>query len=101
MASVLSDKIGDGVVYAWDGSVAYDWNGAPRISNKQDHFEDVLIGGKHYPDRDPFGQIMYQNGKPVDNLYYQGRLLEDPIGNVIGNALWLGEDVLQRCIGNE
>ncbi len=96
VASVLSNKIGDGIVYAWDGSVSYHWNGAPKISTKQGHFYDELIAGRDYPQREPFGQLMYQDGKPIDNQYYQERLSQ--IENILKDVWMIQENMLQECI---
>ena len=74
VASIFSNKIGDGTVYAWDGSVAYGVEGAlsifnflygysARLSNKQGHFEDLISAqNSTYTERDPYGQVIYKNG---------------------------------------
>ena len=100
VASVLSNKIGDGIVYAWDGSVSFYLNGAPKISNKQGHFYDDLITNQGYPLREPLGQLMYQNGKPIDNQYYQERLsqISEQMDNILSDIWHIGEDTLQGCI---
>ena len=100
VASVLSNKIGDGIVYAWDGSVSFYLNGAPKLSNKQGHFYDDLITDQGYPQRDPLGQLMYQNGKPIDNQYYQERLSQigEQMENILNDIWRIGEDTLQGCI---
>lgn len=70
-ASEFAGLIGDGnYVYAWDGSVmvGYKWawytnlfnlGWAPHLSNTQTHFR-MLIDEFGYPDRDPYGLIMYK-----------------------------------------
>lgn len=61
---------------------------------------DALITDQGYPQRKPLGQLMYQNGKPIDNQYYQERLLQidQQMENVLSDIWRIGEDTLQGCI---
>ncbi len=63
VASIMSKKIGDGVTYAWDGSVSFNFlfNKKSRLSRKQTHFQE-LISDHNYPNREPIGQVLYKNG---------------------------------------
>ena len=77
VASVLSQRVKDGVVYAWDGSVGFHFffSKQARLSKKQSHFE-WLIEKENYPTRRPLGQVKYKNGEPIDNVYYEWLLFK-------------------------
>lgn len=97
VASVMSKKlIGDGAVYAWNGSVSfgppaaqqnvYKFAGVPisyepRSSKKQSHYEEFykeyIVTGKIKSLNVRLGQVIYYKGEFMRNGYYPGTCINN------------------------